>query len=82
MLAGGPSNGAEAEAGATAEAGVDGPEPAAPPASPPGPPPEGAELPLGSIVGGVIAARLRDPRVVAALLLALALVFLRRRRRH
>jgi uncharacterized protein len=49
---------------------------------PPTPPAEPAGLPVLSLAGGVIADRLRNPRVLAGLAGAAALVFVLRRRRR
>jgi uncharacterized protein len=60
------------------------PAPAAPPPAATPPPPEEASLPVGKIVAGVLAGRLRNPRTLGAATLVLAIVFLairvRRRR--
>jgi carbon monoxide dehydrogenase subunit G len=69
---------AAATATATAEA-PPRPAPAPPPAAASPPSQEGEALPIGSIVGSVAAQRLRDPKVLAVLG-ALLLLILRRRR--
>lgn len=60
------------------------PPPPGPHAAPPPPPPASEEgLPILSILGSVLAARLRDPRVLAGLVaVAYVVVRLRRRRRR
>jgi uncharacterized protein len=84
------SEGVRAEAAAAAVGaappGAAPPEGAAPPAStrpaPPAPPAEAEGLPVLSIAGGVIADRLRNPKVIAGLAGAAVLVFALRRRRR
>jgi carbon monoxide dehydrogenase subunit G len=56
-------------------------EPAAPPPPSPPTPEEPEALPIVPIAGGVIAQRLRDPKVLAALAVVLAAILLWRRRR-
>jgi hypothetical protein len=88
--AAGAAAGAEAptaEFAAAAPPGAAPPEGAAPPAaarpaSPPAPPAEAEGLPVLSIAGGVIANRLRNPKVIAGLAGAAVLVFALRRRRR
>ena len=53
-------------------------QPSTPP--PPPSPPRDDALDAGSLAGGLLAARLRDPRVLGALAVVLVLVLLRRRR--
>jgi uncharacterized protein len=78
--------GAAATAGAAAPEGVVPPgaaQPApAPPARPPAPPAEPDGLPVLSIAGGVLADRLRNPKVIAGLAGAAVVVFALRRRRR
>jgi carbon monoxide dehydrogenase subunit G len=71
-----PASG-EPEAGGEAPS----PRPLAPPPPAPVTPPESDALPIGKIVGPVLLARLRDPRVLGGLgALVVALLLLRRRR--
>jgi carbon monoxide dehydrogenase subunit G len=58
------------------------PAAAARPAQPPAAPAEPEGLPILSIAGGVIAQRLRDPKVIAGLAGAVVVVFALRRRRR
>src|SRR5262245_13911861 len=79
-----PAAGAAAPAEAAPPAGAaapGGPEPAAaaPPPPPPAPAAEPEGLPVLSLAGGVLAQRLRDPKVLAAITAFLVLVFWRRR---
>jgi uncharacterized protein len=55
---------------------------APPPARPPAPPAEPEGLPILSIAGGVLANRLRNPKVIAGLAGAAVVVFALRRRRR
>ena len=73
---------AEAAAGEPeAGGGAPSPRPLAPPPPTPVAPPESDALPIGKIVGPVLLARLRDPRVLGGLgALLVALLLLRRRR--
>jgi carbon monoxide dehydrogenase subunit G len=72
------------EAGAPGEAPAPAqPQPAAaPPPRPPAPAAEPEGLPVLSVAGGVLADRLRNPKVLAGLAGAAALVFVLRRRRR
>jgi uncharacterized protein len=77
-----PGPGTAPAASVTATAALAAPQRAAP-AAPPSPPPPAADgLPVLSILGGVLAARLRDPRAPAGVLAAVLLVLRRRRRRR
>jgi uncharacterized protein len=78
MLAGpAPAEAAPSADGGNGAAPAEEPTAAAPP-----PPPSDSELEMLPIVGSVVRERLRDPRVVAFLALALAFILLRRRRRR
>jgi carbon monoxide dehydrogenase subunit G len=75
-----PPEGAAPHAGALHGAAP--PAAAARPAQPPAAPAEPEGLPILSIAGGVIAQRLRDPKVIAGLAGAAVVVFALRRRRR
>jgi carbon monoxide dehydrogenase subunit G len=80
------AGGAGSSEGAAATGGAAPPEGPAPSAAarpaPPAPPAEPEGLPILSIAGGVIADRLRNPKVIAGLAGAAVLVFALRRRRR
>lgn len=74
--------GAAATGAASAEGAPATGAPAPPPARPPAPPAEAEGLPILSIAGGVVATRLRNPKVIAGLAGAAVVVFALRRRRR
>jgi carbon monoxide dehydrogenase subunit G len=69
-------------AGAAAQPGAAPPPAAAARPAAPAPPAEPEGLPVLSVVGGVLADRLRNPKVIAGLAGAAVVVFALRRRRH
>jgi uncharacterized protein len=74
--------GAAATGAASAEGAPATRAPAPPPARPPAPPAEAEGLPILSIAGGIVATRLRNPKVIAGLAGAAVVVFALRRRRR
>jgi uncharacterized protein len=80
---GGPEAAAATAPPPPAPAGAPTPPPAAPPPQPPSAPAEESSLPVGQIVGSVLLARLKDPKVLGAIGAAVAflLAVVRRRTR-
>jgi uncharacterized protein len=72
---GGPEAAAAVVPPPPAAAGAPTPPPAAPPPQPPTAPAEESSLPVGQIVGSVLLARLKDPKVIGAIGASAALVF-------